>query len=87
MELHQTLYSRPFILPPTNPVPTASLLDIEEGDTFGTFDSTMPSSEMTSEISLDSEQVKVSTLPYSHLSHLSTLLSSCLNLMPTQNDD
>jgi hypothetical protein len=33
---------------------------MEDGNTFDTLDSTMPSSEMTSEISLDSEQVKVS---------------------------
>jgi len=59
MELHEKLYSRLFVLPPTNPVPAMSQV---EDTTFDTLDSTMPSSEMTSEISLDSEQVKVSSL-------------------------
>jgi hypothetical protein len=60
MGLHETLYSKPFILPSTN-LPNATVIaQVDDDTTFGTLDSTMPSSEITSEISLDSEQIKVS---------------------------
>lgn len=69
--LHKTLYSRPFVLPTT--VPTSQQKNSIEGDTdmtFDTLDSTMVSSEMTSEVSVDYDQVKVGfplVLPSSQL--------------------
>jgi hypothetical protein len=64
LELHETLYSRPFVLPTSAPVPATSGAGVSQQDsmgdtTFGSLDSTMVSSEMTSEVSVDYDQVKV----------------------------
>jgi hypothetical protein len=66
MGLHETFYSQPFILPPTTVPNPVSTPQVDDDTTFGTLDSTMPSSEITSEMSLNSEQVKVSPHPPSY---------------------
>jgi hypothetical protein len=65
VELHQNLYSRPFVLPTSTPVLASVGAGVSQGQdllgdsTFGSLDSTMVSSEMTSEVSVDYDQVKV----------------------------
>jgi hypothetical protein len=83
LELHSTLYSQPFILPSTNLPNPMAITQVDEDTTFGTLDSTMPSSEITSEISLNSEQVKVS--PPSPSSLISSLLLSTSHINTSQS--
>jgi hypothetical protein len=64
MALHDTLYSRRFIVPPLASVTQAtqsqsSGVDISASSTFASLASTMPSSEIGSEASVDYDQVKV----------------------------
>ena len=58
------------------------ITQVDDDTTYGSFNSTIPSSEMTSEMSLNSEQVKVSLHPLHHLHLLGVIpnLSRLLNL-------
>jgi len=67
--LHDSLYSRPFSMPPL-PLPASAQTHTQSWDqsadtTFASLDSTIPSSEIGSEASVDFEQVKVCFIRHS----------------------